>query len=469
MSATELAAGIRERRVSSEELVRAILERIEALDGRVNAFALLDKDGALQAAREADRAVASGRPVGQLHGLPVTVKDVIATKGMRTAYGSRLYKDNVPQAEPEAVARVRRAGGIIIGKTTTPEFAHKILTDSPLHGVTRNPWSLEHSCGGSSGGAAVAAAMGFGALHVTTDGGGSSRVPAACCGVVGLKPTLGSIPNEATQDLFGLQVLGSIAREVRDVRLLYDCMAGPFPDDPHSAGIERQDTTLPDDPLAVLRGLRVRWFPLMGNSRVDPEVAALAWSAVDAMAGAGAQVFEAGDIDWATDAWRIYMRAQQAHRFGASLDQVREQLDPSMVTCVEEGLAQTAAELRHAVMERSAFFKRMSAIFRDADIFASPVVSAPPLLATHKAGDPLVIQGEVVGALRDTWYNYAIPVNGSGHPAMSIPCGRTRSGLPVGLQIVAPWRAEPLLLKVAAAYEVLQPWAQDWPPLATPA
>jgi aspartyl-tRNA(Asn)/glutamyl-tRNA(Gln) amidotransferase subunit A len=465
-SATALAADVRERRASSEEIVRTVLARIEALDVLTNAFAFVDHEGALNAAREADRAVAEGRPLGPLHGLPVTAKDVIATAGMRTAYGSRLYKDNVPQADPEAIARVRRAGGILIGKTTSPEFAHKILTDSPLHGITRNPWSLEHSCGGSSGGAGAAAAMGFGALHVTTDGGGSSRVPASCCGVVGLKPTQGAVPNETTQDLFGLQVLGVIAREVCDVRLLYDTMAGPFPDDPYAAGIERQDTTLPADPLAILSGLRVRWFPLMGNRRVDPEVAALTRSAVDRLAGAGAKVFEAGDIDWATDAWRVYMRAQQAHRFGPILEKIRGELDPSMVDCIEEGLEQTSGELREAVMERSAFFRRLTSVFRGADIFASPVVSAPPLRAEHKASEPLEIQGEVVGPLRAHWYNYVIPINGSGNPAMSLPCGRTRGGLPVGLQIVAPWRAEPLLLKVAAALEALQPWAQDWPATA---
>lgn len=464
--AAGLAGELRAGRLSSEELVRAVLDRIEALNGPVNAFAFVDREGALAAARKADEERRAGKATGALHGLPVTVKDVIATRGMRTAYGSRLFADNVPASEPEAVARIRRAGGILIGKTTTPEFAHKILTDSPLHGITRNPWSLEHSCGGSSGGAGVASAMGFGPLHVTTDGGGSSRVPAACCGVPGLKPTMGSIPNEAAQDLFGLQVLGVIAREVRDIALLYGVMQGPFVDDPFSAGVERQDLALPTDPLAVLKGLRVRFFPRMGNTVVDDEVAAMTRGAVDMLAGAGARVAEDGDIDWATDAWRVYMRAQQAHRFGATLEKVRSQLDPSMVVCVEEGLSQSAAVLRAALMERSAFFRRLVNVFETADVFVSPVIAAPPLLASHKATDPIVINGKPAGALRDAWYNYPVPINGSGHPAMSVPIGRTRAGLPLGLQIVAPWRAEPLLLKVAGAMEALRPWRQDWPPAA---
>jgi aspartyl-tRNA(Asn)/glutamyl-tRNA(Gln) amidotransferase subunit A len=464
-SATALAAGIRSREFSSEELVRASIERIEALDPRTNSFAIVDAEGALRSAREADKALRDGAAVGPLHGLPVTVKDVIATKGIRTAYGSRLYKDNIPSADPEAVARVKRAGGIILGKTTSPEFAHKILTDSPLHGITRNPWSLEHSCGGSSGGSGAASAMGFAPLHVTTDGGGSSRVPAACCGVVGLKPTMGSVPNEAGQDLFGLQVLGVIARTVPDVRLLFETMAGPFAGDP-MCGAAIEPTTFEGDPTAVLKGLRVRYFPLMGNQRVDTEVAAITRGMVDVMAAAGAQVFEDGDIDWGVDAWRVYMRAQQAQRFRSTIDQVRDQLDPSMVTCIEEGLAQTAAELQAAMQERSALFRRLQVVFAQADVFVSPIIAAPPLKATHLAHEPIIINGRDEGPLRKSWYNYVIPLNGSGHPAMSVPCGRTASGLPLGLQVAGPWRSEPLLLRVAAALEALRPWAQDWPPAA---
>ena len=466
-SATDLAAGIRDREFSSEELVRATLARIEALDKRTNSFAIVDAEGALNFAREADKALRAGGATGPLHGLPVTVKDVIATKGIRTAYGSRLYKDNVPAADPEAIARVKRAGGIILGKTTSPEFAHKILTDSPLHGITRNPWSLGHSCGGSSGGAGAASAMGFAPLHVTTDGGGSSRVPAACCGVVGLKPTMGSVPNETSQDLFGLQVLGTIARTVADVKLLHQTMAGPFAGDPMTAGgAAVEPVPLGGDPAAVLKGLRVRYFPLMGNQRVDTEVAAITKGMVDAMAAAGAQVFEAGDIDWAADAWRVYMRGQQAQRFRSTMDKVRDQLDPSMVMCIEEGLAQSAAELQAAMQERSGLFRRLQAAFTTADIFVSPIVAAPPLKATHLAHEPIIINGRDEGPLRKSWYNYVIPLNGSGHPAMSVPCGRTAAGLPLGLQVAGPWRSEPLLLRVAAALEALRPWAQDWPPAA---
>jgi len=463
-----LAAALRAGRLCALDVVESTLVRIRALDGSTNAFAYFFEVGARAAAREADRAREAGAPLGPLHGVPFTVKDVIATRGVRTAYGSRLFADHVPDVEPEAVARLRRAGAILIGKTTSPEFAHKILTDSPLHGITRNPWNLAHSPGGSSGGAGAAAAMGFGALHLTTDGGGSSRVPAACCGVVGLKPTMGAVPNEATQDLFGLQVLGAIGRTVSDVRLLYATTSGAFAADPFAAGLERQDLTPLAEPESALRGLRVRWFPRMGNPRVHPAVAALTLAMVEAMSAAGAQVAEGGDIDWATDDWRVFMRTQQAHRFGADLPRVRDRLDPSMVACIEEGLALDAAAVRRAFMERSALLRRVNAIFRDADVFVSPVVAAPPLLATHRAADPLRIDGETVGPLRDCWYNYTIALNASGHPAMAVPCGRTSDGLPVGLQVVAPWRGEPRLLQVAAALERLRPWAHDWPALALP-
>lgn len=466
LPAAELAARIRRGELRAEDAMSAVLERIRALDVHTNAMAFVDEAGSLAQAREADRAVAAGRDLGPLHGVPVTVKDVVATKGMRTAYGSRLFADNVPASEPEAVARLRRAGAIVIGKSTTPEFAHKILTDSPLQGVTRNPWDLERSPGGSSGGAGAAAAMGFAPLHLTTDGGGSSRVPAACCGVVGLKPTAGAIPNEATQDVFGLQVLGVIARTVGDVKLLYECAAGPLSGDPFAAGLAMQDMRMAGDPLRALRGLRVRWFPRMGNRVVHPEVERACVDLLGRMTSAGAIVHEAGDIDWATDSWRIYMRAQQAHRFGHDLPRIRDRLDPSMVDCIEEGLALGAAEMRHAFMERSALFRRVNAVLEDFDVFVSPVVSAPPLRVTHRAGDPLEIGGKPVGSLRECWYNYCVPINASGHPAMAIPCGRTTDGLPIGVQVVAPWRHEPRLIAVAAGIEAIAPWASMWPPLA---
>lgn len=463
LSAVELSGLFGTRELCSEEVTRAVLSHIEAAGAHINAFAWVDAEGAMAQARAADRALQNGG-AHPLCGVPFTVKDVIATRGMRTAYGSKLFEDHVPDADAEVVARLRRAGAVLVGKTTTPEFAHKILTDSPLHGITRNPWSLEHSAGGSSGGAGAAAAAGFAPLHVTTDGGGSSRVPAACCGVVGLKPTQGNVPNEQAQDFWGLQVLAGMSRTIEDLQLLYGQIAGPHLADPVSSG-GRAFTPYQanDDPLACLRHLRVRWFPTMGNTVLDKAVHALSQRLLTQLEGAGAHVFEAGDIDWSHDAWRILVRAQHAQRFGARLSQIRDRLDPSMARCVDEGLAQTTVELQWAVMEKTALFRRLAGVFDDCDVFISPVTASPSLAADHRASQAVVIDGLEAGSLKDAWYNYTIPINGSGHPALAVPCGFTPTGLPVGVQIVGPWHAEPLLLAIGAAIQMLSPWQHLWP------
>lgn len=463
LSAVELSGLLGARELSSEEVTRAVLSHIDAAGPLLNAFALVDAEGALAQSRAADRARAQGG-VHPLCGVPFTVKDVIATSGMRTAYGSKLFEDHVPDTDAEAVARLRRTGAVLIGKTTTPEFAHKILTDSPLHGITRNPWSPQHSAGGSSGGAGAAAAAGFAPLHVATDGGGSSRVPAACCGVVGLKPTHGNVPNEQAQDFWGLQVLGAMSRTIEDLQVLYAQMAGPHAADPASSG-GRVFTPHPlvPDPVSCLRRLRVRWFPTMGNTVLDGTVRALSEQLLRRLEGEGARVFERGDIDWSHDAWRFLVRAQHAQRFGDQLPQIRDRLDPSMAQCVDEGLAQRASDLQWAIMQKTALYRRLSDVFDGCDVFMSPVTASPSLAADHLSSQPVVIDGREAGSLKDAWYNYTIPINGSGHPALSVPCGFTPTGLPLGMQIVGPWHSEPLLLAIGAAIQALAPWQHRWP------
>lgn len=464
-SATNLAAAIRAGELTCQEIMHTFLDRIAELDKHTNAFVTVDPQHALIAAREADDAVRSGRPLGPLHGLPITVKDVISTKGMRTTYGSHLYADHIPDNEPEAVSRIRRAGAIVIGKTTTPEFAHKVLTDSPLHGVTRNPWTLERSSGGSSGGAAVAAAMAYCPLNVSTDGAGSSRIPAANCNAVGLKPTMGSIPNESSPDLFAMQVLGVIARTTADVSLLFGTLSGPYDGDPFSLGA--RDTSCIDTNFRpVLRNLRVRYFPRMGNFHVDKEVLRSVERTLGTMEEQGSIVFEDGDIEWHHDAWRILLRAQQASRFRKTYSSVKHLLDPSMAQCIEEGLSQNIIELQDAMLARSTLFKDLHRIFQTADVIVSPTASTPALPATHQANEPVFIDGEPAGTLRQAWYNYTVPINGAGHPAISIPCGFNHEGLPIGMQIIAPWHQERKLLQIAGELEPMLGWANQWPDLA---
>ena len=465
MSAVELAAAIRRRDFACREVMDSVLERIHRLDRHTNAFAFVDPIAARQAADEADRAIASGSPLGPLHGLPISVKDMISTSGMRTAQGSHAFSGFVPTVDAEAVARVRRAGGVVFGKTTTPEMACKITTDSPLHGTTRNPWNLERTPGGSSGGAGVATAMGYGPLALTTDGAGSSRIPAAACGIIGLKPTHGAIPMELAVDLFGgISVIGLMARTAADIELLFGVMAGPCQRDPWTMGRAGAPACTHANGF---QGLKIRWMKTVGNLALDPEVERLTARAVALMADAGAIVVEGPQtFDWALDACRILIRANQAARYAPLLDKWRERIDPIAIQCIEEGLNQTPLELRQAIMERSALFRRVQGLFDDADVLVTPTFAATPPLATHRADQPFSVAGAPARPLRESWYSYTIPFNPTGHPAMSVPCGLAADGMPVGLQIVGRWNSENLLIRTAQLLEPIIGWREQWPPLA---
>lgn len=469
LSAIELAAGIRSGKLSSREVMETTIAQVERLDTQMNAFACIDRSAALAAADAADQARRDGhQPLGPLHGVPVSVKDLINTAGMRTAHGSFAFENNVPSEDAEAVARVRRAGGIVFGKTTTPELGCKILTDSPLHGVTRNPWDPSRTPGGSSGGAAVAVALGMGPLALTTDGAGSSRIPAACCGIVGLKPTLGSVPMELAADLFGgLSCIGVMARSTEDVALLYDVIRGPTPRDPWALGASdtRPSTPQPEP----FRGLRIRWIRRMGNPGLEPAIDQLVSNAVDAMKSLDASVIHGPeDFDWSLDTCRLLLRANQATRNSHLLTERRDLLDPVLVAGLEEGLAMSSEQMRSAARERTALFRRVQHLFDDADVLVTPCFSATPPSVTHKANQGLSVNGAPALPLRDSWYTYTVPFNVTGHPAISIPCGFADDGMPVGLQMIGRWHAEHRLLHLATALQPLLGWRSPWPPIAEP-
>src|SRR5215831_3053429 len=266
--ALTLARQIRTKAISPVAVVDAVLRRIEALQPTVNAFITVTADEARDAARKAETALATGERLGPLHGVPFSVKDLLFTKSVRTTMGSFIFADQVPAEDAVPVRRLREAGAILIGKTTTPEFGHKPLTDSPLFGATRNPWNLSRTAGGSSGGAAAAVASGQGPLALGTDGGGSIRLPAACCGIVGLKPTLGRVPHVHQADLFSTtSYIGPMARTVAETAACFDAIVGFDAGDPYSHAEPSADSR-----DVEVRGLRIGWLPRVGNNRVDREV-----------------------------------------------------------------------------------------------------------------------------------------------------------------------------------------------------
>lgn len=451
MDAVTLAAAIRRGRVSPVEAVSAALDRIAARSD-LNAFITVTADSALAAAREAERAVRRGDALGPLHGVPYSVKDLTLTAGVRTTMGSAIFEHFVPREDAVAVARAKAAGAILIGKTTTPEFGHKQSTDAPLFGRTLNPVDPRYTCGASSGGAAVAVAAGMGPLALGTDGGGSIRIPASCCGIVGMKATLGAIPNLQPADLFGANsYVGPMARNVADTALLYGVLQGADRRDPYG------QLALPErvPARAALAGLRVAYLPACGNP-VDPQVLAATDAAVRLMEQDGARV-EPVSLDFVSleRHFLVILESVTASRVGARLEAFRERLDPSLVATVERGRGHGAAALLDAVAARTQAFSALQAVFERYDVLVSPTVSAPPLPVGQDPNGIVEIAGKPAGTIRGAWYPYTYPMNLTGHPALSMPCGRSAGGLPIGLQLCGRWHEDWRLLDVAARVERL--------------
>src|SRR5262245_10824570 len=458
--ALTLARQIRTKAISPIAVVDAVLQRIEALQPTVNAFITVTADEARDAARRAEATLMGGDRLGPLHGVPFSVKDLLFTRGVRTTMGSLIFANQVPGEDAVPVRRLREAGAILIGKTTTPEFGHKPLTDSPLFGATRNPWNLSRTSGGSSGGAAAAVASGQGPLALGTDGGGSIRIPAACCVIVGLKPTLGRVPHVHQADLFSTTVyIGPMARTVAEVAACFDVIAGFDSADPHS----RPEPA--NDPRAIeVRGLRVGWLPRVGNQLVDGEVLAACEAAVRHLESRGARV-ETVEENFAAleDAFLVVLQGGLAALVGPHMAKFGDKVAPSLRETVESGARWSAADWATALGQRTAIYRRVHALFQRFDVLVSPTVSRPALAVDHDPFKPINIGGEAAGSIRGAWYPYLWPFNLSGHPAISMPCGWSADGLPIGLQIVGPWYADRRVLALAAQLERERPCARPMP------
>jgi aspartyl-tRNA(Asn)/glutamyl-tRNA(Gln) amidotransferase subunit A len=448
LSATELAAAIQTKAVSPVEAVEAALTRIEERQ-ELNAFMAICADRARAEARTAEAAVMSGDPLGPLHGIPLSVKDLTNTEGVATTQGCALFADSVPAADAVAVARARAAGAILIGKTTTPEFGHKPFTEGPFFGRTLNPWSYDHTCGGSSGGAAVAVAAGMGPLALGTDGGGSIRIPAACCGVVGLKATLGVIPNLQAPDLFGANsFVGPMARDVSGTQLMFEVLRGPDWRDPYgqAGGLPRRSLSDGERP-------RIGFLLHCGNI-LDPEVET---SIVAAMKRAEALgiIVEPIELDLVSlePHFLVVLRSLLLARLGLHAARSPEKLDPTLLATVEAGRAYSAVDLHEAQFARTNCFLQIQDILSRYDLIASPTLAAPPLPVDLAPLGRIEIAGRDAGTIRGAWYPYTFPFNLTGHPAISLPCGLTRAGLPIGLQLVGRWFEDSYLIDVASQLE----------------
>lgn len=465
--AHELARLVATKEVSPIELTQAVLERIDRLQPTLNAFITVCHEGALAAARQAEQAVMDGAPLGLLHGVPYAVKDLVNTAGVRTTFGSLVYEHNVPAEDAVAAARMKAAGGILLGKTTTPEFGHKALTDAPLFGRSGNPWDLSRSCGGSSGGASAAVAAGLGPIGIATDGGGSTRIPAACCGLVGLKQTLGTVPHSQVQDAFGnYTYVTPLSRTVMDTALQLTAMAGAHPSDPWSIGLAAQDFVTAARPESDLKGRRILWSLTLGNTVVARDVRAAFEAALGRFAELGAELVELTEaVPKMEPIWRVINHASWRARFGELIRDHGARMSPSLLRQLEVGAQWSAVDYQRAMFERTALFRRVQGWFEANDVLVTPTLARTALAIDQDLFEPIEIDGVAVGELRSKLFPYTLPFNITGHPAMTVPCGFGTDGLPIGLQIVGRLHDEAMLLRVGALYEASERWTARWPAL----
>lgn len=454
LPAVQLAAMIAERSLSPVELMRASLARIGAVQPRLNPFCFVYEDAALHEAARAEDAVMRGETLGPLHGLPIAIKDFTPTKGLTTTRGSAAFADWVPDEDALIVRRLCTAGAIVIGKTTTPEFAFSSFTRSPLWGDTLNPWDSARSSGGSSGGSAVAVATGCVALAEGTDMGGSVRIPAALCGIVGLKPSLGRIPMDILPTCFDLiSHFGPLARSVADAALFLSVTEGPDESD-----ILSQVSPRPVGEFGQgVAGLRIGVSADLGYYEVAPDVAANLRRVADALRDAGAVVEEV-DLGWTIEVfhthsalWQVYLAAA----FGHLLPQWRERLDPDVVAIMEAGQRLDAVTYRRLDEARTRHWHRLARILLHHDAMICPTMArTAPLASAHDADfEHIDAHGRLHGLDMTGAFNNVAQV-----PALAVPSGFGADGLPTSVQIVGRRFDDGMVLRIGAAIERAMPW-----------
>jgi len=452
MPATELLANYRTKKLSPVEATQAALARIAALNGRFNAFCRVDEEGALAAARASEQRWQRGEAKGLVDGVPTSVKDIVLAKGWPTLRGSKLISpDQSWDEDAPAVARLREQGAILLGRTTTPEFGWKGVTDSPLTGITRNPWNDQVTPGGSSGGAAVAAATGMGALHIGTDGGGSIRIPAGFTGIFGFKQSFGRVPAHPLSPFGTLAHIGPMTRTVADGALMLTVLTQPD---------DRDWYALPPDGRHYLdgledgvKGLRIAFAPTLAKAAVDPEVAAAVAQAAKVFAALGAKVEEA--IAALPDSYEAFARhwfPGAANALRAFTPAQRKLMDPGLIEIAEAGAALPLLDYLAAVKEREAMGVTMNLFHRDWDLLLTPTLPIPAFAAGREVPD---------GDTKKRWMSwtpFTYPFNLTRQPAATVPCGFTKAGLPIGLQIIGTLYDDARVLRAARAFERARPW-----------
>lgn len=468
MSAVTLRSLVAQRKLSPVEIVAEVLRRADAVQPLLNCFVTLCHEQAMEEARKAEAALMKGEAQGLLHGLPFTAKDIVDTADVRTTYGSVLHRDHVPAQDALAVARIRQAGGILIGKTTSSEFGAKCMTDAPLFGSTRNAWDATRTSGGSSGGAAASMAAGVAPLAIATDGGGSTRIPAACNGVVGLKQSLGVVPHSQVQDAFGnYTYVTPTTRDVADTALMLQAMTGAHGCDPWSLGVPAQPYFDALRPASDLRGKRVLYRATLEGRPISADVAAAFEAALATLRSMGAQLEEMPDEGYDVEpVWRVINHTSWRGRFAPLAEAHGEKLSPSLLQQLALAQHVDGVAFQQAMFARTALFRRVQAQLETHDFIFTPTLSRTALPIDQDLFGSIEIDGQSYADLRPNWFPWTMPFNLTGHPAISLPCGAGRDGLPIGMQLVGRFREDQQLLQAAAGFEAAHRPANALPVLA---
>jgi len=466
LSAVAAAALIKRKKLSPVEYMDAVLAALDRLQPKLNCFITVTAEDARRGAKAAEQAVMAGDALGPLHGVPVSIKDLIPTKGVRTTFGSIAFTDHLPDRDDVLVTRLRAAGAIMIGKTTTPEFGIKGQTDAPIYGVTRNPWNLERTPGGSSGGAAAAVAAGVGPIGLGSDGAGSIRIPAAFCGLVGLKGTTGAVPYQEARDAFGNVVAaGPLTRTIADCAVMQSVMAGADPMDPWTPHAEPLGRVPPALLSQDLTGLRIGYLSRTAATKASADVVKGVEASLRVFSDLGAEIEEVGvEIDWMAEDQRVLYLCSIANNLGQVVDRFGDKTDPVLRAYVEAGKRYGIAAYIKAVAARTRLFRAVQGLFESYDFLVSPTLTRTALPADFNGATSIVeIDGEAVGPTQPALTGFVYPFNLTGHPALSVPSGWASDGLPISVQIIGPRHADSGVLRLGALLEQARPWADRKP------
>jgi aspartyl-tRNA(Asn)/glutamyl-tRNA(Gln) amidotransferase subunit A len=467
MDAVTQAQKIRRRELSAVEVVDAHLSRMEALEPKLHAFCTPTPELARATAKRIERDIVAGKDVGPLAGVPIGIKDLVCTKGIRTVSGSVAYRDFVPDEDDIVVERLSAAGAVIVGKTNVPEFGYSAVGHNPVFETTRNPWNLDRTSGGSSAGSGAAVASGMCPFAIGSDGGGSVRIPSAHCGLYGLKASMGRVPlYPGTKDerypgvssWESLEHIGPMSRTVADSALMMSVIAGPDPRDRHSLPAASFDwmECLKGD----LKGLKVAYSSDWGYAAVDPAVRRIVGDAVRVFERDLGCIVEEKHPGWSDPYgafWGLVALESDLKGLRAMADKHAAEITPHILDFIRRPW--TAEELTDAVIQRKAVNNKMWRLMQSYDLLLTPTLAVPPF-ALHTQG-PEKIDGRIVAPFQ--WLAFTFPLNMTGQPAATVPAGWTDDGLPVGLQIIGRHLDDPMVLRASAAFEASHPWKHRWP------